>query len=311
MGYVKQRINLYLLLILLITVSITVSSCGKADIESDLDLHIKTTAQYLVKEVPEPAPGDIGGEWRVIGIYQSGIKDSKKYGKQYIINLKKILKAKEGKLNVEYASAYARISLCLGLLGENPKEVDGYNLFLPLESKDEFLELGCTAMSYALVASNVSGEKLAAEDVYISGIISDLAERKNMDYLSDYFSMSLVGLSFYKDKREDVNNAIKRYVAKISELQQEDGSMGNCDSTAEAVIGLCQIGINPHKDKRFVKNGHSLIDGLGLFADDKGGFFHKEGDEKINPMSTEKALLAMEAYRLYRDERSCLYKKIK
>ena len=72
--------------------------------------------------------------------------------------------------------------------------------------------------------------------------------------------------------------------------------MGNCESTAEAIIALSQLGVDVFTDNRFVKEDNNLGNSLMEYYVGNGGFSHSAGD-KEDLMATEKALLAIDSMR--------------
>ena len=46
----------------------------------------------------------------------------------------------------------------------------------------------------------------------------------------------------------------------------------NIESASQVVVALTGLGIDPHRDERFVKDGNSVIDNLMNFALEDGGF---------------------------------------
>ena len=90
----------------------------------------------------------------------------------------------------------------------------------------------------------------------------------------------------------------------LSEQQQASGGFGswgtlNSESCAQVICALTACGVNPNTDKRFVKNGKSVIDGLMSFYDEKaGGFRHVNTasggyEPVVNQMATEQAYYAL------------------
>ena len=68
----------------------------------------------------------------------------------------------------------------------------------------------------------------------------------------------------------------------------------NCESSAQVLAAVSTLGISI-KDKRFVKNKHTILDGLMSYYKN-GAFKHlKSGD--VNQMSTDQAFYALVAYR--------------
>jgi len=113
----------------------------------------------------------------------------------------------------------------------------------------------------------------------------------------------IAALSLYTE-RSGVQNAIDNAIEFLSVHQKDngdydDGQVGeyaagsNSNSTAMVIIGLVANGINPATDSRFIKNGHSLLDGLLSFALPDGSGFGYTDNNTINTLSTEQGFRAL------------------
>ncbi len=112
--------------------------------------------------------------------------------------------------------------------------------------------------------------------------------------------MAIEGLSFYMD-RDYVKESVNEAVETLRKAQKDDGSFGNCESTAETICALSQLEIDVLSDKRFVVNGKNPGDGLMRYKIEDGGFCHETDAEFSNDMASEKALMALNAMRLCKD----------
>lgn len=305
---VKKRAQ-SLLCIIVAVAMLTVTGCGNSSLS--IDENIAETSQYLLQEVESPGVSSVGGEWSVIGIMNSQIDDESKdtYASRYFDSVRAQVKSKKGILDEEHYTEYARVSMGLAAIGEDPTDVEGYNLVSYLDDYDKIREQGINAAAYALVASQMSSVKLMNEEKYIQFILEEMKEYDGTAVvMSDYVSMGILALSYYKE-RDDVSSMIEQKIDELSKAQMEDGSMGNCESTSEAIIALNSAGVDVTTDERFVKNEKSLLDGLLTYKKDSG-YLHVTGDENnedINIMATEKALLALESIKAF-DDGTCIYK---
>lgn len=304
-----KKITQSLLCIIVAAVMVAITGCGNSSLS--IDENIDDTSKYLLQEVESPGVASVGGEWSVIGIMNSQIDDETKeaYASRYFDSARAQVKSKKGVLDEEHYTEYARVSMGLASIGEDPTNVEGYNLISYLDDYDKIREQGINAAAYALVASQMSGVKLANEERYIQFISEEIKGYDETDgATSDYVSMGLLALSYYKD-RDDVKDLIEQKIDELSEAQMDDGSMGNCESTSEAIIALTTAGVDVTTDERFIKNEKSLLDGLLTYKKDIG-YLHVTDDknaEEINIMATEKALLALESIRAL-DDGTYLYK---
>ncbi len=96
---------------------------------------------------------------------------------------------------------------------------------------------------------------------------------------------------------DEIKATVDKAVSVLSEIQSDNGSLGNANTDAVAVIGLASVGINPMTDKNFVsENGSSLIDGMLVYAlGDNSGFGYMDNSD-VNALATEQAFRAVIAY---------------
>ena len=78
------------------------------------------------------------------------------------------------------------------------------------------------------------------------------------------------------------------------------------ESTAQIIVALTALGINPETDSRFVKNGNSAVDALCSYAINGGGFKHTL-DGILDNMATEQGYYALTAYFRFLDGSTSLY----
>ncbi len=253
--------------------------------------------------------GSVGGEWAILGIAASGTETDQSYFDIYYDNIRAVVKSSEGVIHDTFYTDYARVTLALCAIDRDPSDVEGYDLTQNLDRYDELTRQGANAAAYALIAANVSGTPLRYEDEYISYLIDETGKYIDNEnpQQTDYVSMGLAALSFYSD-REGAAEMIDRAIEYLSSMQGDDGSMGNCESTAEAIMALSQSGVDVFSDGRFIKNGVSLGESLMIYSSGDGGFRHAENDEETDQMATEKALIALDSMKLFK-EGGALYER--
>lgn len=113
-----------------------------------------------------------------------------------------------------------------------------------------------------------------------------------------------------------VQEAIDKAVARLSEMQDEDGGystsydgttkIATSESISQVVTALSALGINADTDPRFVKNGNSVIDALLRYYVNGGGFKHVM-DGELDGMATEQAYYALTAYYRFLTGKTNLY----
>ncbi len=115
----------------------------------------------------------------------------------------------------------------------------------------------------------------------------------------DVTAMTLQALAPYAGKSEEVDSAVSEALSCLARAQVDAGQfigfggVCNAESTAQVIIALCALGIDPAQDERFITpDGRTPIDGLRVYLLPGGGYCHLEG-EKVNATAT---LQAFEAY---------------
>lgn len=299
-----NKMQMYLF-VTLISCSLLFTGCfgGKPALEKAAT----DAASYVYKHTPDPQVASVGGEWAVIGLKAGGHKTDADYEETYFDHVRALVKSKKGVLSEDRYTEYARVSLALQRIGKDPTNVEGYNLVTPLDDKKKIADQGINAAIFALITSNVTGVKLKQEKTYLGMIIKGLDEEGmyDSDQMTDYLSMAIEGLSFYQDQKE-AKETIDRCLETLSKYQKDDGSFGNCESTAECIIALSQLGKDVSSDSKFIKNGKNLYDGLLEYRLKDGSFCHVLEQKNTDAMATEKALLAMDAM-LLRKEGKAFY----
>lgn len=293
-------------IILLICILLVGCNSGKANNSSesssdhDLDSVRKEVVESVIEKTGEATIASVGGDWAIKGLSESGEEVPQEFYDRYFDNVRATVKKNKGVLSEEYYTEYARTIIGLSVIGKDVRDVEGYDLIPPLEDYDVITAQGITAADFAIISSRIAGERLKNEDRYIEFILTELNEGgfKNNSALTDYIAMSVEALSMVEET-EETKEAIDEAVESLSGCQLEDGSMGNTEGTVECIIALTQLGIDPTKDERFIKNGHTLIDGLMEFYLGDGEFKHAYDLDEADAMSTEKALLALSALRLF------------
>ena len=125
----------------------------------------------------------------------------------------------------------------------------------------------------------------------------------------------------YIECNKTVRQVINEGIAWLSSVQCADGDfsswgMQNVESTAQVIVALCSLGIDPVKDSRFIKNGNTLLDGMLKYRLNNGGFVHSFTYDPDNPtslpdqansMASEQVLYALVAIWRYQNGMRSLY----
>lgn len=206
------------------------------------------------------------------------------------------------------AGASTRLKFALSLIAAGDRD----NAYIGQTLADSVGEQGIMSLVFALHIYNNLKTGFDA-----SGLISDiLALRKDDGGWSitgnysdvDVTAMTLQALAPYYGKSRDVTAAVEDCIELLSDRQLASGGFSsygaeNCESSAEAVIALCSLGIDPDADPRFVKNGKSALDALLSFMREDGSFSHTAGSE-ASELATAESFDALTAVKLLEKGRS-------
>ena len=266
----------------------------------------------------------LSGEWTVIGLASSGNMD-KKDAEQYYKNIATYLnKIGSEKLSGTKSTDNARVVLALSALGYDPTDIEGFNLLEPLTDYHYVTKQGINGAVWSLIALDSANYQLPAladgkNQTIREDLVAYITDRQiadggfSLDGInsdSDMTAMVIQALRPYTTN-ESVKNVVDRAVDYLIGVQNEDGSfgmngIGNCESTAQAVIALTAMGIDPKTDSRFIKNGISVIDALNHYYLNQGQFSHLL-NTTANQMATEQAYLALVSYHRFTNKEATLY----
>lgn len=254
------------------------------------------------------------------------------------------------KLDAMKATEWHRISLALLAIGADPTNVDGINLIADgTYDRDKTASLGTQgingwiwglitldSMRYivpddaATTRQDMIREILAAQ--LPDGGFSFYHDKADVDITA----MALQALAPYANSFEQftytqhatnetvtksVRTVVDEALAVLSTMQTENGDFGsydatNAESTAQVLVALSMLQIDPLTDERFIKQGNTVIDGLMRYKQQDGGFIHASTYNPENPtslpdqsnsMASEQSLYALVAYKRYSQQARALY----
>ncbi|MBB3112765.1 prenyltransferase beta subunit [Paenibacillus phyllosphaerae] len=298
---------------------------------------IAATAAYLQKTVTAPTVSTLGGEWTVLGLARSGLQIPDAYYAAYYANLEKTLKESDGVLHSVKYTEYDRAILALTAIGKSVTNAAGYNLLEPLADFETVTKQGINGPIFALIALDSKQyaipTALGVKTQTTRELLIDFVLKRKIEAGGwalgtnpaaadpDVTAMAVQALAPYYGTNPSVKAAVDEALIWLSANQQADGGFvsnkaNNAESVAQVVVALTSLGINPHTDARFVKNGHSAIDALLGFAATEGGFYHIQaggtdngGAEPgtVDLMATDQAMYAMVAYDRLLNKQTRLY----
>lgn len=186
---------------------------------------------------------------------------------------------------------YAEIQksiLLLAALGENPSDLEGAGKdLIDLMSKDDgVVPSWAEGPAYTLYAYgampdySVSNLAPNAPGKLIERLKNEQCEDGGFGFMGasspDTTGAVLAGLSCFTNN-EDAAAMIPKAVNSLRSMQNADGGFGyalgaatNADSTSQAIIGLCAVGIDPTGAEFTTNDGKNPITALLSFANEKG-----------------------------------------
>ncbi len=328
MKQLKQR-GLSLLITLVMLLGLTVNASAAVS-DKALEAAIQDTAAYMYQTVSNPQVGSTGGEWAIIGLARSGEAVPQSWYDTYYKNLENYVLERNGQLHAHKYTEYSRVILALTAIGKDPHSVAGYDLTKPLGDFDKTIWQGINGPIWALIALDSGRYDMpvdpdakiqATREMYVDYILS--REEKDGGWAlvsgrgddADVTGMALQALAKYTD-RADVRAAVDRALARLSALQNGDGSFSasatfgagipTCESTAQVVVALTELGVSLD-DSRFIKNGRTVLDALLSFYTPGKGFVHTGDGGGVDGMATEQGLYALAAAKRAMNGMNTLY----
>ncbi len=272
-------------------------------------------------------PGESVSDWIAIATGCSGNPVKRN---AYLKGLEAYVTAeyeKNGCLHNIKATEYHRISLAVLALGGDPTsfgvDSSGNPINLIAEgtynwsNSDSLGVQGLNGWIFALITLDAKCYDVPSDAIYtrpdiIAAILEAQTDEGGFGLSGgtpdvDITAMTLQALAPYYQNDTDVQGSVDRALGWLSAQQNDNGDFsswgaGTAEGTAQTVIALCSLGIDPRTDLRFVKNGRSAMDGLLRYQTENGLFKHTlDGDE--DAMASEQAALALIAVqRLDRNE---------
>ena len=274
------------------------------EVEKELAEHLA----YLYKAVPQPGIGTTKGDWSVTALARGRFDVPRSYYEGYYTRVAVELAEADGVLSASKYTEYARVILGLTAAGYDPSQVAGYNLFDNLADYDKVVEQGVNGLASALLALDSRDDSLnQAGNIrqrYVDGILAAEIQGGGWSLMGDkadpdITAMALQALAPYQEQ-EAVRAAVERGVNCLSAMQDANGRFigvdgENAESSAQVVIALSTLGINPKSDERFVKENGNALSALQAYALPGGGFKHLLNGE-ADDMATDQGILALTAY---------------
>ena len=284
--------------------------------KSDVEKIYNTTGAMLEQLAKKNVPtvDNIGGDWLALGLYRSG----RSVPGAYYDNVVEYVKANcndKGQIS-RVSTDNSRVILALTAAGKDVQQVGGHNLLQGLSEMKFVKRQGINGVIWALIALDSADYEIPAApagadqttreklvETILAAQLSDGGWNLQSDAEVsdvDMTAMALQALAPYVAENAAVAEAVDRAVTLLSERQSASGGYSgvtgiSTESSAQVILALTALGIDPHMDHRFVKNGWSVVDALCRGALEAGGFVHN-ADGVYNQMATEQAYEALTSY---------------
>lgn len=284
----------------------------------------RDTGDYL-ESLGTPSFGSIGGEWMTIGLARSGRAVADDYYESVVAYVRENINENQ-RLHKAKSTENSRLILALTAIGRDVTDVDGHNLLAGLADMEYVSYQGINGPIWALIAFDSGNYPIPKDsDVSREALIQAILEAQLDDggwALSgdtsdaDMTGMALQALAPYFGTEETVKAAVEKGLQALHNMQDDDGGFstfdgaggmtGTSESTAQVIVALTALGIDPDTDERFVRNGVSVLDALLAYSVEGGGFRHLMSGER-DGMATEQGYYALTAYSRFRNGQSALF----
>ncbi len=281
---------------------------------------LDSTADYLLSLGVPTA----GNEWRVLGLARAGKITSELSDGYYSSFVSYVKENGSAKLDARKSTENSRVIIALSAIGKDVTDVAGYNLIEPLADFDFVTYQGLNGAVYALIALDTynyeipsagDGATQTTRENLINYILENQLENGGWTFFGstadpDMTGMAIQALAPYYRKNTDVKTAVDKALDVLSASQQDNGGVASwgtvsVESCAQVLTALSSLGIDADTDKRFIKNGNTLIDAIMEFSVENG-FAHVKGSG-YNQMATEQAYYALVSYNRVKNGKTSLY----
>lgn len=309
--------------------------------ELDYKQILQETSTYLASKTPQ-AISAVGGEWSVLGLARAGHPVSGNYYEDYYQKAvervqEEITKARPFGYKI---TEVQRLAIALTAMGKDATNVGGVDLVdytwnkakhfpkMPSDQQELGGRQGLNELVFGLITvdlrqSQQPEEATITREQIIDKILTEYRTQDGGFSLSeggekasvDITAMAVQSLAPYYDSNKQVKQAIDEALAVLSERQLPTGGFvggefdttnATSESTAQVIVALSALGINPTEDARFIKGEHNPVSNLLSYYAGNGQFKHLlEGEADM--MATEQSHYALVAYKRLLNQQNTLY----
>lgn len=299
---------------------------------------------FLINETFLEQAGSTPGDWFPIGLGRLGVADDYDGYLAVIKDVVQERYREPGKLSAAKATEWHRISLAVLAMGGDPTNLGTDESGQPINliadgtyDRGKATTLGRQGINgwiWGLIALDSmryeipEGAFYSRDDIILEILRQQLSDggfaltgkvadpditAMAIQALAPYYNSEKVYHYQKKSAGETVSCTVRQVVEEalgcLSSIQLQTGdfeSWGtqNVESTCQVTVALCALGVDPLADARFIKDGHTLLDGILQYQMEDGGFVHSFTYDPENPtslpnesntMASEQALYTMAA----------------
>ena len=212
---------------------------------------------------------------------------------------------------------YERISLAIMACGYDPTDFGGMNVIEGIYNYPNFKQ-GNNAVMWGLIALNCADAEVPEEGKWDQeDFVNYLLDNKSGDGWglatgstpdTDLTAMAIYALAPYYNERSDVKAAVDEAVEWLKTVQNENGGFNysggtiiiNTESTAQVIMALCSIGIDPQGDD-WTQTGGNPVTAMFSMQHTDGQFEHDKYTG-ADSFATNQSLQAMAALKQFYSE---------
>lgn len=292
------------LLVFVVCLGLWLGMLGAAAPESPLS----RAGRYLTQcaKLSELPAGQSGCDWTATVLALSGMEEDYQ---GYLRRLEDYVAERyrqPEKLDSFRATEWHRIAITVTALGGDCRNFAGVDLVADgvYEYAGELGAQGANALIYALLTLDVTHTEPPAGSRYTrQALVESLLASQNEDGGfglsggSSSVDMTAMALQALASCRAQYPEAVDHALRYLMGCQNADGSFSDetqasCENTAQVILALTSLGLDPAKEPDFQKEG-SPVSALLTFQDAGGGFVHLLGDQEADGISTTQAMLAL------------------
>lgn len=299
-----------------IKLTITVTKGDKADTDNlALAKSGADSAAVWIKGQAKDTLEATKDDWTVFTLLRHGETLSDAQTGSYYASVVKKVKEWENDPNLPVGpkpTDIAKISLVLTMLGKDITDVGGVNLAEMMYNSTRLTE-GSNELIWVILALDAANIQIPADakwsrESMISALLDFQNEKgffglfDNKGGSVDITAMALQPLARYQVTDAKVEAAVKKAVTWLKGAVQDDFGYGNPESTAQVLIALSALGIDPTvSDAGFGTVNMNMITSLMPYKCEDGGFAHVLGNT-TNALATTQVLEALDAYILFKEK---------